>query len=307
MLTIAIPTYNRASYLSECLESILPQMQEGMEILVSDNASTDNTEEVVKSYLAYPFITYYKNKKNIGMDGNFFNCLRKAKGDYVHLISDDDIMCEGALQKIQTCIEEHVPDLIFLNSYSFMGDYRRFFKKKRNLSMPNDITTTDKSLVLDTVGIWMTYMPGMVLKRQHFLRLKKPSRFIGTYFSLTHVAFLSTKGEKKISIIKDACVANRGGNAGGYNLYKVWIEEYKRLLLITGYRAGYDRKQLKKLFVKTVNNEIRHFIMTFRRTNTRFDLKNRRCLVRHTFMYPSVWFRTYPVAFFPVSFLEWLD
>ncbi len=80
MLTIAIPTYNRAAYLSECLESVLPQIQEEMEVIISNNASTDNTEEVVKKYLQYPFVRYYKDKKNLGVDRNVLKCLYKARG-----------------------------------------------------------------------------------------------------------------------------------------------------------------------------------------------------------------------------------
>ena len=70
-LTIAIPTYNRKDLLERCLNSIIPQMDKDIEIFISDNASSDGTEEMVREKFNYPFIRYRKNEENIGSDRNF--------------------------------------------------------------------------------------------------------------------------------------------------------------------------------------------------------------------------------------------
>lgn len=92
LVTIAIPTYNRAdSYLKQALESAVNQTYQNIEIIVSDNCSTDNTEMVVKGF-SDPRIRYFKQTKNIGANNNFNFCLDQAKGDYFLLLQDDDMI-----------------------------------------------------------------------------------------------------------------------------------------------------------------------------------------------------------------------
>lgn len=73
-ITIAIPTYNRAKLLTEAIESVLVQTYEDFELLISDNASTDETKNVVVSF-KNPRIRYHRNKKNIGMMNNWNKCV----------------------------------------------------------------------------------------------------------------------------------------------------------------------------------------------------------------------------------------
>ena len=89
-VTIAIPTFNRADkFLGQALESAINQTYQNLEILISDNCSTDHTEEVVRSY-SDPRIKYFRQKKNLGKQGNANFLLKMAKGDYFHLFHDDD-------------------------------------------------------------------------------------------------------------------------------------------------------------------------------------------------------------------------
>ncbi len=91
LVTIAIPTYNRAdTYLPQALESALSQTYPNIEIVVSDNCSTDNTEAAVRSH-ADPRIRYFRQAKNITPNDNFNFCLSQARGDYFLLLHDDDM------------------------------------------------------------------------------------------------------------------------------------------------------------------------------------------------------------------------
>lgn len=92
LVTIAIPTYNRAnSYLKQAIQSAVNQIYSNIEIIVSDNASTDNTEMIVKSF-SDPRIRYFKQGRNIGMINNCNFCLEQARGDYFLLLHDDDLI-----------------------------------------------------------------------------------------------------------------------------------------------------------------------------------------------------------------------
>lgn len=89
-LSIVIPTYNRAEFLDYSLEVHIPICKDyNIQIFISDNASTDNTENVVKKWMKeYEHLHYSKNEINIGPDGNFEKALKLPATDYVWLLSD---------------------------------------------------------------------------------------------------------------------------------------------------------------------------------------------------------------------------
>lgn len=90
LVTIGIPTYNRANgYLREALESALAQSYPNVEIIVSDNGSTDGTEAVVRSY-ADPRVRYLRQEPALTPNNNFNFCLQQARGAYFLLLHDDD-------------------------------------------------------------------------------------------------------------------------------------------------------------------------------------------------------------------------
>lgn len=90
LVTIAIPTYNRArSYLPQALGSVLGQTYPHIEIVVADNGSHDQTEQVVKSY-SDARIRYFRHAENIGANNNFNFCVDQARGSYLLLLPDDD-------------------------------------------------------------------------------------------------------------------------------------------------------------------------------------------------------------------------
>ena len=92
LVTIAIPTYNRAgSYLRTALESALQQTYEHTEVVVIDNASTDHTPDLVGSYgEVYPQLRYIRRSANQGPVDNFQRCLDAAEGDFFLMLHDDD-------------------------------------------------------------------------------------------------------------------------------------------------------------------------------------------------------------------------
>lgn len=101
LVTIAIPTYNRADgYLRQSLGSAVKQTYQNIEIVVSDNCSTDNTMMVVKDFND-PRIRYIRQKENIKANDNFNFCLQQANGNYFLLLHDDDMIDEDF---VATCM-----------------------------------------------------------------------------------------------------------------------------------------------------------------------------------------------------------
>lgn len=100
MISVCIATYNGERYLREQLDSILPQLGEGDEVVVSDDGSTDATLDILQSYADERIKLFHNNQK--GFVRNFENALKNAKGDYIFLSDQDDVWLPN---KVQVCVE----------------------------------------------------------------------------------------------------------------------------------------------------------------------------------------------------------
>jgi hypothetical protein len=121
LLTIGIPTYNRCNLLRELLDSICEQaaqfdIADEVEIVVSDNASTDATPRVVADVQAHTrvHILYHRNPANLGMVKNILKTVELASGQFWMFYGDDDLMSAGALPKILDLIRENPPQTVLL-------------------------------------------------------------------------------------------------------------------------------------------------------------------------------------------------
>lgn len=113
--SIVIPTYNRAEDLRFNLSLLLKQTFNNFEIIISDNCSTDNTEQVVKNFKDKR-IFYYKNKRNIGAEPNYQKVFSYTRGEYLFTIGDDDfIIFNDTLEKIKKILDKKPLGFIRLN------------------------------------------------------------------------------------------------------------------------------------------------------------------------------------------------
>lgn len=96
-VTIAIPTYNRAGFLTQAIESALFQTYPNIEVLVADNASGDDTSGVVKQFNDSR-IRYFRHDVNYGLVYNWNFCLQEARGEFFLMLSDDDVLERDAIE-----------------------------------------------------------------------------------------------------------------------------------------------------------------------------------------------------------------
>jgi len=106
LVSICIPTYNRASMVREAIQSAISQSYPNLEILVVDNASSDNISEVVESFHD-SHLKLFVNKKNLGLFGNFNRCIELAKGKYIHILHSDDSIDPAFTETCVSFLEEH--------------------------------------------------------------------------------------------------------------------------------------------------------------------------------------------------------
>ena len=124
LVSICIPTYNRASMLREAVTSALAQDYANLEVVVSDNASTDDTSKVVNEFND-PRIKYFRNSVNIGVFQNFSKAAYKyARGKYAMLLADDDYLIDNSYitKAVDLFKKDRKVVLVFSNWRSSLGD-----------------------------------------------------------------------------------------------------------------------------------------------------------------------------------------
>lgn len=101
MISVCIATYNGEKFISQQLVSILSQLADNDEIIISDDGSKDNTINIINSFKDNR-ITLVVNSGNHGYTPNFMNALKNAKGDYIFLSDQDDVWLPN---KVDICVE----------------------------------------------------------------------------------------------------------------------------------------------------------------------------------------------------------
>ena len=120
ILTIGIPTFNGALALMPNIDNLISIIKknnliEEINILVSINASTDNSEEICKKYTMYNYFNYYIQPENIGYDANVNSIVTNSMTPYVWLSSDDDLITEKGILKAIEILKKDKPSYIFIN------------------------------------------------------------------------------------------------------------------------------------------------------------------------------------------------
>ncbi len=294
-LTIAIPTYNRKDLLRECLNSIIPQIVEGVDIYISDNASSDGTKQMIEKEFNMPFIRYQRNEGNIGPDKNFIQCFNNGDGEYLHMLSDDDIMLPGTINAILKYSEKK-PSMIYLNN-CLLGDENQI---SRNDSYRIYFDVTD---FINDIGIYITFLSSMVLRQEYLDCITDKEQFIGTNFPQSYMA-IECLGQGKCAIVKETPgIAFRAGDAHGYSFYHVWITEYIKMLKHLT-KIGCSADDIKKFYTNSLNRDIAGFIIGFRIYGTKLDMSGKRELLEQTKNMPRAWLRLYLAAFTPTFILR---
>ena len=125
VLTLAIPTYNRAAKLKLLLRMVAPEIARlpEVELLISDNASTDETESVVREFLRDGLrCRYLRNGTNIDADPNFLQCYAEARGRFVWIFGDDDVIFPGSLAHLLRYLAMPEVDLVYLRPFGFVQE-----------------------------------------------------------------------------------------------------------------------------------------------------------------------------------------
>jgi glycosyltransferase involved in cell wall biosynthesis len=244
ILSICIPTYNRGDILRQTLQKHVsdPAFDATVEIVISDNASTDNTAEVCREFeKQYSNIFYYKNEENI-FDDNFSKVLSYGNGLYLKLMNDTATFNTGVLGFIKKTISDH-----FVNSYPI------FFYQKVSFNLNKTIEVRNLNDFVSNVSFWNTWILNFGIWKEDYTSLPNKNQCSHLKLVQSDWSFRIIANNQKVKIYFDDFYSiAKVNNKGGYNVFKVFCINYLSLYdhyLKTGIlRKSVFRKEKYRLF-----------------------------------------------------------
>ena len=152
IFSVVIPTYNRAGLILETLDSVFAQTYQHFEILVVDNCSTDNTEEVLQPLIAQKKIRFIKNEKNYERAYSRNVGMENATGDFLTLLDSDDFMYEDCLMDAVNFINADPWCKVFHNKYEVVTNERVSIYKMPYTSLRNQYKALSSGNFLSAIG-----------------------------------------------------------------------------------------------------------------------------------------------------------
>jgi glycosyltransferase involved in cell wall biosynthesis len=308
VLSISIPTYNRAPKLIEALDSILAQddfERSRVEIIISDNCSTDNTRQVVEKYQKkYNFIKYYKNDINKGIDYNIFRCVELAETDYVYLLSDDDILLKQSVNHMLSLLDNN-PDVSFfhINGKGFELNEKgeKVFFSNPIMNVNENIVLNDKNDFVDLVRLQVTFMSAFLLHRDTWNINKNKMRFIGTDIYLSYDLFHLLANSNKYMVTSEPLVGVHAHyTVGNYRIFYAFTYQWRKLLLEEAPTLGFNKKRMRKIFNKSLGHLVKRIKLIKNGTiDIPLDLETLKYLFISTYDTKILWLRLIPALLMP--------
>jgi abequosyltransferase len=239
-LSICIPTYNFGAFIGQTLASIVPQIVVGVEIVILDGGSTDNTEEAVRPFLAKGPVRYVKQAARGGIDRDMARSIELAGGDYCWLFSSDDLMKPGALERVLGEIGSGLD--IYLCGLTLCDREMNVIGEHRVLRAPwgsvfhlEDAADRHRYFAAaeTTTGIF-SFMGSIILRRSRWMEQALDESYVGSCWA--HVVRILRMIPRGLTVkyLGESLQFKRGGNdsfmdRGLVHRYAIAIDGYYRI------------------------------------------------------------------------------
>lgn len=292
LLTIAIPTYNRAHLLDSCLTTLFLEFGNSseIEIIVSNNASTDSTSSVVtrQKQTNFPGLIYLENSSNLGPDRNIIQCFREANGKYVWIFSDDDLLLPTYGAQLLSLLSHKDLGVIYLESLWHNG----VVIPEPKPTLIEYTVYADGLEFIERVHYWVTFITGNIVNKDILKNLEWIYSFKDTNLAqlgwVLPAAFLGLPN----IVITTPVLSCLSENTGGYKLFEVFSRNFNFVMnsLIS---KGYSER-FKDIINKKLISEF--FPRSITLNDKKFSKESGFKVLIHTFwMYKDFWYIIVPI------------
>ncbi|WP_298930586.1 glycosyltransferase [uncultured Ramlibacter sp.] len=229
-LSMCIATFNRAGFIGQTLDSILPQLTSEVELVVVDGASTDGTADVVAAYRSqYPSLVYHREKENSGFDRDVDKAVTYARGQYCWLMSDDDILADDAIATVLKSLADG-PALVVVNAEVRSKDLSKCLKERQlNVGADQEFAAEEQANLFAVTTNYLSFFGAVVIQRDRWLARERAPYF-GSMFIHVGVIFQSPSiGRAKL--IARPLIKIRYANAmWTARAFEIWAAKWPRLI-----------------------------------------------------------------------------
>lgn len=229
-LSICIATFKRGQFIGETLDSILKQMEPGVEIVVVDGASPDDTPEVMARFAAaYPEIRYFRESVNSGVDADFDKAVGYAKGEFCWLMTDDDLLRPGAVRAVLSSLGGE-DDLVIVNAEVRSVDLSELFEKQRLVLDADKVyRAADREAFFAETAAYLSFIGCVVIRRKCWL-VRDRSAYYGSLFIHVGVIFQNPPIENVKVIAKPQIIIRYGNAMWTSRSFEVWMFKWPGLV-----------------------------------------------------------------------------
>lgn len=219
LLSICIPTYNRGRFIGEAIQSIIEQATDEVEIVISDNASTDKTQEIVAGFQQrFPRIRYACNPENIGYDKNVVKVIELATGDFCWFLGSDDRVSRGGISTVLKALETY-PNLggMHVNNARYNFDMTRCEPGESPLLYSCDQTRLFENAeeCFAEIGAYFSLFSGQIVNRRVCLEIIRNGEwqdFCGANVIQFYLIGAALKQAPRWLFVYEDCVDRRENN-----------------------------------------------------------------------------------------------
>ncbi len=219
-LSICIPTYNFGAFIGETLASVASQVTEAVEVVVVDGASTDDTEEVVRSFQTrMSNLFYHRLEQKGGIDHDLARTVALARGEYCWFLSSDDVLRSGAVRKILSELDSHHDVYLCARtecdrSLSPFHDQRWLAHGVRDRTFlfrqPSDLIDYFNKAI--SIGALFSYISSIIVNRNRWNSVPFPEDLNGSNYAHVAVLFTILKQGGALRHMEEPLVFCRGDN-----------------------------------------------------------------------------------------------
>jgi abequosyltransferase len=221
LLSICIPTYNRAGFLRECLSSLDPtDLGSAVEIVVSDNASTDTTLEVLEAFKATLPLRYIVQSENLGPDRNFDAVITAAQGEYCWLLGSDDAVEPHGVSKLVAALSSRPADII---QFGYVQADLHLRPLHRAAPPTGHVGATTQALeehlaAQPNMSLLFTFISAYAFRRSVWIDRQELIRtWVDSFYIQMFAMHRALADGASLAAIGDYLVRARGGNPNEFN------------------------------------------------------------------------------------------
>jgi abequosyltransferase len=314
LLSVCIPAYNRGPLLDQTISSVVSQATEDVSIVVSDNASQDNTAAVVQRWQTrFPRLTSFRWPENVGADRNYLKVIELANSEFCWLLGSDDKLEEGGIAYVLTALRKY-EGLAGMSVNRYAYDFHLSKRVEEVAAWGGDLNSdtllTDLDEIVSLLGDYFGYLSGQIIRKdlwEQVVSTSDLSPYMNAYVHLYVILRMLQRHPRWLYVYR-RCVGWRGGNdsfldRGLYRRLEIDVVGFERIARdVLGKRSVAYVNFISKIAAVYVRSRI--ISAKFQSVPRGFFVHAFSLCLKHYWRLGKFWIKTFPWFLLPSWFLK---